>query len=91
MIKRFIQSSRFKAHYKSRIMTSEILRKEFRAAFITFRDNPDDPSLANHELNSPMKGYFAFSINGDYRVVYLVVKGGVLLVDIGTHEQVYRK
>ena len=38
-----------------------------------------------------MGGQRAFSINEEYRVVYIEGEDYYLLVDVGTHEQVYRR
>jgi len=46
--------------------------------------------LRNHKLHGRLEGYFAFSITGDYRVIYRKMGIHVIkFVDIGTHNQVY--
>lgn len=49
-----------------------------------------NPILKIHPLHGNLAGLRAFSVNGDYRVVYrLISKDTAKLVDIGTHSQVY--
>lgn len=48
-----------------------------------------DKRFKDHALTGSIKGYRAFSVTGDVRVVYERVDDGVLLHDIGTHNQVY--
>ena len=38
-----------------------------------------------------MKKLRAFSVTEDVRIIYLRIKKGVILLDIGTHAQVYQK
>ncbi len=53
--------------------------------------DPFDPSLKNHALTGKMLGKRAFSVTGDYRVVFEEFDHYtlVLLLDVGTHNQVY--
>lgn len=48
-----------------------------------------DSILHNHKLAGDKSGFWAFSITGDVRVVYLKEGDDVLLYDIGSHNQVY--
>ena len=49
-----------------------------------------DETLRIHELTGKMKGYFAFSITGDIRVIFQKIsEDEIILIDIGTHNQVY--
>ena len=48
------------------------------------------PSLKTHRLSGNLAGYWAFSINYEYRLVFKFISDNkVLLIDIGTHDEVY--
>lgn len=67
------------------------LKQEVRVCIKLFRKNPDDTRLRNHPLRKRMEGKHAFSIDGDTRIIYeWMGKRSVRLLNIGTHQQVYR-
>lgn len=46
--------------------------------------------LRTHKLNGELKGSWAFNINNNYRIVFEFIDNNtVLLIDIGTHNEVY--
>lgn len=53
---------------------------------IKFKINPKDPSLKLHRLTGGQKGFYAFSINYQYRVLVVMEKDGFSFVNVGTHE-----
>ena len=56
-----------------------------------FLDNPTYPLLNDHALKGDQSGRRSFSITGDIRVIYRKMdESTVLLLDIGSHNQVYR-
>ena len=57
-----------------------------------FSNNQQDPRLKDHALQGKMAGKRAFSITGDYRIIYQRTNKGwtLLFIDIGTHSQVYK-
>lgn len=68
------------------------LQHDVTAAMERFTANPLDPTLHNHALHGRMHGLRAFSAGGDLRIIFQEYRGYVLVVvlDIGTHERVYR-
>ncbi len=54
-----------------------------------FQSNPQNPILRDHALTGTKIGKRAFSITGDYRVVYGKNSEAIVFYDIGTHNQVY--
>ncbi len=46
--------------------------------------------LRVHSLKGPFKGCRAARISYEYRVVYVLKRGSVCFIDIGTHDDVYR-
>jgi len=56
-----------------------------------FRLNPNDSRLKTHALTGKLKGLYSFSLSYSKRVVFTyVVKNKILLLDLGSHGEVYR-
>jgi addiction module RelE/StbE family toxin len=56
--------------------------------------DPFDPQLRTHKLKGKLKEVWACSIGYDLRLVFEFVKGSgkeddILLIEVGTHEEVY--
>lgn len=52
-----------------------------------FRQDPFDPQLKTHKLAGKMRGYWAFSIDYRYRIVFSFEGGGLVRFHaIGTHD-----
>jgi mRNA interferase YafQ len=60
-----------------------------RAALRRFAADPRDPLLRTHKLKGELDGYWAFSVDDDLRVLFRWDADVVLLVNIGTHDEVY--
>ena len=83
-------SSSFRKAFKKRIVTVHGLEPLFWKKLEVFCDNPYDFSLKTHKLSGDLEGLWSFSINYEIRVIFKFVnKNKVLLIDIGTHEEVY--
>jgi mRNA-degrading endonuclease YafQ of YafQ-DinJ toxin-antitoxin module len=57
-----------------------------------FEREPWHSSLKTHALSGPLKGLWAIRITNNHRLVFQFVdeaKTGALLIDIGTHDEVY--
>lgn len=62
----------------------------FKERLEFFLKNPYHPLLKNHPLKGDWIGCRAFSVTGDFRVIYRALsKDEIKLLDIGTHPQVY--
>ena len=52
-----------------------------------FRKNPFDPRLKTHKLLGVFEGYYAFSVNFSYRIIFKFAdKKTVWFYQIGTHD-----
>jgi mRNA interferase YafQ len=60
-----------------------------RAALRRFAADPRDPLLRTHKLKGELDGYWAFSVDDDLRVLFRWDADVVLLVNIGTHDEVH--
>jgi len=84
-------NARFKKAFTKRIGSNPQLIRRIEERIDLFRQNPHHPLLRNHALIGSKRGQRAFSVTGDIRIVYYVIDDGrVFLVDIGTHNQVYK-
>ncbi len=80
----------FKRIYKKKIKYNNELKKKFWEAIALFSKTPFNPRLKTHKLVGKLEGFWAFSIAYDYRVVFRFIDDEeVLLIDIGTHDEVY--
>jgi len=55
--------------------------------------DPGHPSLSLHKLKGKFAGKYAIYITRSYRIIltFAVTERGIILLDIGTHDEVYRK
>ena len=52
-----------------------------------FRDNPFDPRLKTHKLKGPLIGFWAFSVNQKYRIIFdFVDKDTVHFYSVGDND-----
>lgn len=80
----------FKKSYKKRIAKNSQLLRKTEDRIILFSKDPTNPILRDHQLSGAKNLFRAFSITGDSRIVYMrVSKDHIILLDIGTHNQVY--
>jgi len=83
-------SSSFKRAFKKRIIIDKEIEKLLWKRMETFKKNIYDPSLKTHKLSGVLEGLWSFSINHEIRVIFKFLDNHkVLLIDVGTHEEVY--
>lgn len=57
-----------------------------------FKNNPKHPSLRAYKLSGKLKSRWSISMTRGIRMVYILQDSDVaFFVDLGTHDQVYRK
>ena len=80
----------FKRSYKKRVRNNSRLKKKFWEKMEIFLENPFFPQLRTHKLSGKLAGQWAFSIDDDCRIVFeFVGEDQVLLIDVGSHDEVY--
>ena len=54
--------------------------------------NPTHPSLRLHKLSGKFKGKYSISVTMSIRIIitFAVTENGIVLLDIGGHDEVYR-
>jgi addiction module RelE/StbE family toxin len=66
------------------------LKIRFEDRIRLFEKEPFHPSLKTHNLSGNLNNYWAFSISNEYRLVFKFLSAKkVLLIDIGSHKEVY--
>ncbi len=82
-------SASFTKKFNKRFLHNSTLKKKLRQRAELFQKNSTSPILKDHPLIGKKKGYRAFSVTGDIRVIYYVKDDIAYFMDIGTHNQVY--
>jgi addiction module RelE/StbE family toxin len=85
-MKAFSYSGRFKKNIKK--LDKKTL-KAFKARFLIFQENEYAAILNNHPLRAEYADCKSINITGDYRLVYKRVDNLYILIDIGTHSELY--
>lgn len=87
-----VWDKKFKRIYKSWSKKHPDLVDSFRDKMGLFINDPFHPSLRTHSLSGILKGLWSLRITYEYRLIFKFIGKGkkkVLLIDIGTHEEVY--
>lgn len=80
----------FKKAYRKKVKNNEGLKKRFWKVLESFVENPFNPRMRTHKLTGKLEGLWAFSVTYDCRVIFKFLdKSEVLLIDIGSHDEVY--
>lgn len=81
---------KFEKSFKKRIAGNPKLVSKVAERFKLFEQNSSNPLLKDHSLKGSKRNFRSFSVTGDIRIVYMSIsKDSVILLDIGTHNQVY--
>ena len=83
-------ASAFRKHYPKRIKPFPALHAKFEERLSMLLTNSRNPLLHDHELKGNKVGCRSCSITGDIRLLYRVINDVIELLDIGTHNQVYK-
>jgi len=94
MIK-IIVSSRFKKSYRNFVRKFPYLLEKIDEALLELSKNPFSDSLRTHKLSGELFGLYACKCGYDCRILFTIEKNkdnigsSILLIDIGTHDDVY--
>ena len=66
------------------------LRISYKALYDKLSVNPFDPQLETHPLSGDLKGKYSCSLTHKIRVVFTLHDDIIHLLDIGSHDEVYR-
>lgn len=87
-----VWDEKFKRIYKKWSRKHPDLVEQFKNKMELFVTDPFHPSLKTHTLSGVLKGLWSSRINYEHRLVFKFIdkpKKKVLLIDLGTHEEVY--
>lgn len=65
------------------------VQRQFFKMIALFTVDPYHNSLHNHALSGEFSSLRSFNVTGDVRVHFEEVQDGVILINIGTHSQLY--
>ena len=85
----------FKRAFKRLIRKNSQLKTKIFVVLELLVENPYNPSLKAHKLKGKLEGLWACWVEYDCRIVYTFKSNdnspeeSILLIDIGTHDEVY--
>ena len=92
-MKKLIWTPKFLKSAENIITRHPELSESFKQRIRMLEDNPFNPALRTHKLKGPLSGYYACSLNYNYRIVFEIEKREsdelIILIQIGTHDEVY--
>lgn len=84
----YLASSYIKA-FKKITKNNPRRKQKIKERLELFVKEPDHPSLKLHKLTGGHHNNWSFAVEEDLRVLFTYAEDGVILVDIGKHEDVY--
>jgi len=94
-MKELVLTPKFKRAYRKFVLRNPKLEKKIKDTLKQLRDDVFSPQLSTHSLGGKLSGIKACSCGYDCRILFSVEidqKSGqemIILIDIGTHEEVY--
>lgn len=89
-MRRVERHSGFKKSYKKRIAGNPKLVAQFEEKTSLFINGVSGYPIYDHPLTGKLAGKRSFTVSSDCRVVYKVVDGVCVFIDVGSHNQVYK-
>lgn len=88
-MKKLEYTKQFQKRLKQRYGHQPKVVERFKYHLVLFSLGVRKEPINDHPLTGKLKGLRAFSVGGDVRVVYQETEDHYLLLDIGSHNQVY--
>ena len=93
-MKNLVFTSSFKRAFKTIIKRKPELKQKIENKLRLLANNPFEPSLRTHKLKGKLSNSWSCSVEYDCRIIFDFVKNSnleeeILLIDIGTHDEVY--
>ena len=92
---KIVWSSGFKRSFKKIVRKNPQLKDRITEVLILLADDPFTPSLKSHRLGGKLAGLWSCSVAYDCRVIFSlsedeeILEIFILLVNIGSHDEVY--
>jgi len=94
--RKLILSKAFEKSYQKFTGKNQLLKTSINKALLKLQQDVNDPALRTHKLSGKLAAYLACSCGYDCRIVFTIEKDlsdpvgeNILLLDIGTHDDVY--
>lgn len=91
--RKLVSSKSFEKSYKKFVGNNNQLKTSVHAALQRLEDDAFSPRLKTHKLSGNLYGLLACSCGYDCRIIFSIENENkqetILLVDIGTHDEVY--
>jgi len=94
--RKLVSSKAFEKSYQKFTGKNSVLKNSIGKALQKLQQNPYEPGLRTHKLSGNLAAYLACSCGYDCRIIFTITKDLsnpqieiILLLDIGTHEDVY--
>lgn len=81
----------FKKKLKKIQKTDKQLFSKVKKQLSLFQENPKHISLKLHKLKGNLQNLWSIAIDRNYRMLFVDDEIGIYFVDIGTHDEVYKK
>ncbi|MCX6351844.1 MAG: type II toxin-antitoxin system mRNA interferase toxin, RelE/StbE family [Bacteroidetes bacterium] len=94
-VRKLVFSNSFNKSFKRFTKGNEKLKKSIINSIEILVTDPNSVKLSTHSLTGKLIGYFACSCGYDCRIIFTIEKNKdtkeefILLMDIGTHDDVY--
>jgi addiction module RelE/StbE family toxin len=94
-LKSLVFASSFKRSYKATIRRRPELQSKIQDTLKRLSNDPFNASLRTHKLKGRLAGAWSCSVEYDCRIIFDFVEDStsdteeILLIDIGTHDEVY--
>lgn len=88
-------SSSFKRAFKKTIKKNPYIKEKILSSMRLLQKDPFHDSLKTHKLKGVLEGSWSCSVDYDLRIIFDFVKNSetredeILLINIGSHEEVY--
>ena len=67
------------------------LYKKIDKKLAVFRENPRHSSLRLHKLGGALRNRWSLSVGMNFRLIFVWTDDEAYFIDMGTHDEVYRK
>ena len=90
-----IWNNSFKRAFKRFVRKNPQLQEKILATLRTLESDPFTSSLKSHKLSGQLEGLWACSVAYDCRIIFAfredesIANRAIVLIDIGTHDEVY--
>ncbi|TSJ43103.1 type II toxin-antitoxin system mRNA interferase toxin, RelE/StbE family [Mucilaginibacter corticis] len=94
--RKLVLSKTFEKSYQKFTNKNKSLKASIAKALIKLQKDAYDPALRTHKLSGKLAAYLACSCGYDCRIIFVIEKDlndssieNIVLLDIGTHDDVY--